>query len=453
MGPRRQDLDAPASPLMAEGMTFRTALLGAPRDVCDLAHARAGSRFDMHNVSGSRYGWAALIASFAIACGGADDAGATRGGSPAAGSGAARPPSSGIAGSPFGGGPQNAGAGASSAGTGSSLPPQSTGGSSSELCEVVQLVADPQIPQMMIVLDRSGSMEEGMRWLPSVSAVKRVTTELQSKIDFGLTMFPDPANQNASTSVTSIAMCFSAPDPQACIDMITGGSGGNPGCAPGPIVVPVGNMNAMKISDVLGKTQPLGGTPTSGTLEGLLSSYASEPQGPDQKVSLKYVLLVTDGQPTCPAGQGSDTTPADIDASNAAIDALTQAEVRTYVIGYDTSGAGNEQLAQVLDGFAQRGGTGEMKHRPVEDEASLLAELQTITSEIVGCSLTLDKAPPRADYVLVKLDGRQLNLNDANGWMLRDEKTVELTGQACETFKSGSHSVEAQVQCEIVGPA
>jgi hypothetical protein len=48
-----------------------------------------------------------------------------------------------------------------------------TGGNGS-VCEVIRATADPQVPDMMIALDRSGSMTQGGRWAPSVSALKRV---------------------------------------------------------------------------------------------------------------------------------------------------------------------------------------------------------------------------------------------------------------------------------------
>jgi hypothetical protein len=267
-------------------------------------------------------------------------------------------------------------------------------------------------------------------------------------------MFPDPAVKDASTAVTSLFDCFNQPDPQACLDMVTAMASSSV-CAPGAVVVPIAPMNALPIGQALDATRPTGGTPTSATLERLLTSFAAMPAGPDATdVHAKYVLLVTDGQPTCPAGAGQETTQPDIDASNKAIEALLAREVKTYVIGYDTTGAGNEMLASVLDGFAQRGGTGDKKHRPVEDENSLLTELQRITGEIVGCSFTLDKPPSRADFVLVRLDGKQINLSDGDGWRLTGDRTIELTGAACNTFRSGgSHILDAEVQCSVVGPA
>jgi len=295
------------------------------------------------------------------------------------------------------------------------------------LCDVVQLVASPQLPDMMIVLDRSSSMEEGGRWRPSVSALRRLTTKLENSVRFGLTLFPGTAR--------------------------IGNASGGLLCTPGEISVPIAARNAARIARTLNRTRPSGGTPTSDTLRKLQDSYAVADVAPDSEAHAKYVLLVTDGAPTCPAGSGTETTQPDTDAANEAIEALRDQHVRTYVIGYDTTGPGNELLESALDGFAARGGTGDEKHRPVEDEASLLSEFEKIASSITSCDFSLDRAPTSADYVLVKLDGEQLNLGAADGWRLVGERTIQLTGAACERFREGDHSVSADLLCVIVPPS
>lgn len=316
-------------------------------------------------------------------------------------------------------------------------------------CEVVQLVAQPVIPEMLIVLDRSGSMRE-KRWVPSVSAVRSLTTELQSKIHFGLAMFPDPAAGNAGAA-GNLGDCLFAPDVQACIDMITQQVNSAP-CAAGKIVVPVAPDNGAAIAKVLGMTQPNGGTPTAETLARVVAEYATAPAGPDDMTRAKYVLLVTDGAPTCPAGNGMQTLQPDIDASNAAIEQLAAKNVKTYVIGYDTRGPENVMFASVLDGFAMRGGTGDKAHRPVEDEISLVNEFTRITASIASCRFELSAPPQRPDYVLVRIDGKQINLNDPNGFVIIGDRSVELQGAACTTFKQGQHLLDAQVQCSVVQP-
>jgi hypothetical protein len=319
-------------------------------------------------------------------------------------------------------------------------------------CEVVHLTANPTTPDVLIVLDRSGSMDREGRWTPSVSAVRTITNDLQAQINFGLAMFPQPpANGSANGGQIDITMCLSAMDPQTCLDDLIDAVGGT--CTPGSIIVPVGPNTAPMIASTLDMTNSAGGTPTGETLENLVTTYATSELDPDALPRPKFVLLVTDGQPTCPNGGGENTTQPDIDRSNAAIDALLKKGVRTYVIGYNTTGPGNEMLAAVLDGFAQRGGTGDMMHRPVEDEASLKAAFQQIAGAVVNCTFVLDKPPMRADYVLVKIDGTQVNLDDPNGWHLVGDRTVELVGSTCDTLKSdGAHIVDAEVLCDVVTP-
>ncbi|HKU41723.1 MAG TPA: vWA domain-containing protein [Polyangiales bacterium] len=314
------------------------------------------------------------------------------------------------------------------------------------ICEIVQLVAEPQVPDLMIVLDRSASMTEGNRWQPSISAVRNVTAALQTKVRFGLTLFPDPDAAYGQISPEQRTACERAADRNRCNAELENASRVEAICAPGVVSVPIADNNAQAIAQKLQATQPYGGTPTSATLEKLATAF------PGASTNPRFVLLVTDGAPSCPAGKGSTTTPPDVDASNAAIENLARQNIRSYVVGYDTSGAENKQLAAVLDGFAQRGGTGDQQHRPVEDEMSLLRVLDSITHAVVSCSFELDKAPERPDYVLVRLDGTKLDLGTPNGWKLSSERVIELTGQACEQFRTGSHRLSAEVQCSVVGP-
>jgi hypothetical protein len=336
-------------------------------------------------------------------------------------------------------------------------------GAQSGVCEVVHLNASPSTPDMLIVLDRSGSMQVEGRWVPSASAVRSLVNQLQSQIRFGLALFPDPAATGSGTNggvQIDASACISDPDPIGCIGKLladagvtvnVGSSGG--ACSPGKIVVPTGLNTGAAIDAALSMTTPNGGTPTPETLRRLVDEFAAPTMGPDVMTRPKFVLLVTDGQPTCPNGGGSLTTQPDIDASNSAIDMLAARGVRTYVIGYNTSGPGNEAVSMVLDGFAQRGGTGDTKHRPVENEQGLLTEFQRIAGTAVSCTFVLDAAPSRADYVLVRVDGAQVNLNDANGWSLVNGRTVELRGTTCDKLqRDGAHLVDAEVRCEVVTP-
>ncbi len=307
------------------------------------------------------------------------------------------------------GGGASGGGGTGAAGGGN------TGGTDGTMCGGGVVRAKAIVPDMLIVLDRSGSMKQKdvNRWDPSVSAVESMTAQLDDKIRFGLLMFP---------------------------------AVGANSCVAGTINVPVKLGAADEITGRLDGTEPAGGTPTGPSLEAALKTLNPGAAGSGQTATPKYVLLVTDGQPTCPKGDGENVTPEDIAQSNRAIDALLAKGVRTYVIGYDTKS--DAKLASVLDGFAVHGGTA--THRAVEDEASLLSEFQKITATLVSCTYDLEKAPPDPSFVLVKVDGKQLNLNQPDGWSIKGA-TITVEGQACKAMQDGKpHVLSVEVKCDLV---
>ena len=104
--------------------------------------------------------------------------------------------------------------------------------------------------------------------------------------------------------------------------------------------------------------------------------------------------------------------------------------------------------ASVLDDFAAHGGTG--THRAVEDEASLLNEFQKITAQLVSCTYDLEEVPPDPSYVLVRVDGKQLNLNQPDGWSIKGA-TITIEGQACRGLQDGkAHELRVEVKCDAV---
>jgi hypothetical protein len=290
------------------------------------------------------------------------------------------------------------------------------------ICEEVGVRADQTTPDMLIVLDRSGSMGDEGRWDPSRAAVVSVTEQLEAAIRFGLMLFP-----------LDDGGFF--PDPSLA-------------CADGELEVPIAINNAGAIAERLGQTSPFGGTPTGGSLEAAIGVLEARRGQPDQIPAPQFVLLVSDGQPTCPDGEGFETTQADIALATAAIDTLRAQGVKTYVIGYDTQT--DSALASVLDEFAEHGGTGQ--HRAVEDEATLVQEFREIAGEVVSCAFTLENEPEDPRYVEVTLDGEKLTINEPDGWTING-RTVTLGGAACEKLQDGTeHKLLVQVKCSIVDP-
>lgn len=310
------------------------------------------------------------------------------------------------------------------------------GGSNGDGCEVKTVRSNQITPEILIVLDRSTSMQmDGHdRWTPSRNAVRQVTSALDRQINFGLMMFPGSGG---------------------------GGLGGLLGggvldCTPGRVDVPIGETTSDEIEAALSRARLIAGTPTAATLRAAHDALGSGLSQADQFQAGKYVLLVTDGAPNCHNGQlgsgfgGMDQ--AAVDDTVAAVRELAQDGIKTYVIGYDTKN--DAALSAALDRMAVAGDTGDQHHRPVEDQQSLQAMLQEIAGGAISCAWALDSVPEDPSYVKVDVDGRQLNLNDPNGWRL-DVKdgvaTVTVQGSACDTLRSGGeHTLHVEVTCEVV---
>lgn len=309
----------------------------------------------------------------------------------------------------------------------------------------------PQAPTVLIVLDRSASMViktddiDIDRWTPAVSAISGLVGGLEAQIQFGLMTFPSGDDrESCETGELEIAPALGrAADIVAALD-------GEPA------------------------SMVAGGTPTRATLE-----VAGEVLRPIE--GSRYVLLVTDGAPNCEPdadtatcectasqavlcsggifeiGDGGvpvDPEPLlclDDDATVAAVSALAEDDIRTFVVGYDTL-----EWSPTLDRMAAAGGTERETHYPVSGGAELAEALEAISAFVVACTFELSEAPPDYRYVSVSIDGRRVPHAGAgdgarDGWVLHDGRVVELVGSACAQVSDGEeHDVRIVRECEPV---
>lgn len=283
-----------------------------------------------------------------------------------------------------------------------------------DACYAKRVQALANKPDILIVLDRSESMNIGQRWEPSKSAIKSITTQFQGLVDFGLAIFPG------------------AGDP----------------CAAGAVEVQIQSDNAAAIGSAVDGAQPQGYTPLGATLEALASVLGDRTPPLDGTVKPAFVLLVTDGEPTCEVdGLLITPTATSINRANAAVERLKAQNVPTYVIGYSVANA-----AGVMDGLAQRGGT--ERYYPVENEAQLVEQFEKITAGLASCEYQLDEEPSQPSRVKVLIDGNQIYLSDPQerGFVL-DGKTIKLQSGACQAIRDGAqHSVDVTVECEDIPP-
>lgn len=308
------------------------------------------------------------------------------------------------------------------------------------VCSAYVVRAEQTTPDILIVLDRSGSMDTTGnpatdRWLGSRDALVQVTSQFDDQIRFGLMTFPGVAADP----------CAGITNP---IDLITcqltnAGAGA---CEVGGLDVPVSLNAAATINGVLGPMNANGSTPTAPTLDAARGVIGSGFVGPDQKVVPKYVLLVTDGAPNCGAG-GFDADA--LDDTLTAIQALTDDGVKTYVVGFQTAGTDFEGQ---LDQMAALGNTGETRHRSVSSGADLETTFTELAGKAVSCSFVLEEPAKNASYVQVRVDDQQVNLDDPNGWVLSDDGlTVTVQGAACDALQDGGeHKLDVEVLCDVV---
>lgn len=228
---------------------------------------------------------------------------------------------------------------------------------------------------MYIAFDKSGSMRDPIvnngpsKWEIATSAIKQVTMQYESQIQFGLGLFP----QGDTTALRCVVPSTS---------------------------VQVGNQRASAIGMALDNSGPGGNTP----IGGVLISAGMVPELVDP-MRANYVMLVTDGTETC-NGNGVQ----------AATDNLTQRGIKTFVVGF-----GGQVDATNLADIATAGGTprpGATKYYQADDAPGLLAAFNLIAQGALGCEYRLAMAPPDPSKIFVYVNGvlQNRDVSHANGW-------------------------------------
>lgn len=277
-------------------------------------------------------------------------------------------------------------------------------------CPVRRIDIYEGAPDMLIVLDRSLSMSLNHRWEPSKQAVKSITRDFGGLLRFGMSVFP--------------------------------GAGGD--CSQGRLDVPLEIDSSTSIAEVIDETETSGLTPTGPALTQALRELGDRRPGPDMSPSRPgYVLLVTDGEPNCQVLPIFPDT-AQQDAARAAVRALRDKNIATYVIGYQID-ASSQSLMNEL---AQLGGTS--RYRAVESGEQIVSTFRDITKDVVKCNFDLAEAPDDPRKLRVELDETAIPLGASDGWTIQG-KSVTLQGAACAKLKDGrGHTLSAQLECTEV---
>jgi hypothetical protein len=397
--------------------------------------------------------------------GGAGEAGADPGVS--GGSGGSQSPSAGTSSGTAGRG------GSLSGGSGGSITVDMAGsGGAPEDCGATALEAQPPEVNVLLVVDKSSSMNETDefpegRWKTLGSALEIAMQESSERISFGLEVFP------FSDDLASTPDQCEMPDE---LDVLI------------PIEAGASSMDA--IAEALTSYEPAGGTPTAEALARALD-YFTTGEGRELGGN-SYVLLATDGGPNCngdlacgaedctinrenpmaEANCGGSCCDASLDPlgplncvdderSVARVEELAEAGIKTLVVGIP----GSQFFADTLDALAEAGlapnTDGAQRYYRVngEDGVAGLADVLTriTTGLITTCRLQLTSTPPDRDYeglLNVEIDGEEVPQAGEHGWDVdrsTTPPTVVLKGDTCEHLETeGAEQVTITYGCPTV---
>lgn len=263
-------------------------------------------------------------------------------------------------------------------------------------------------PELLLTLDRSGSMRQMVegslndRWTETTAALDEILMSTNAAVSWGLKMFP------------STQKCEVVLEPE----------------------VAVAAMNYPAIGGKIKETLPnmdAGGTPT-----GLAVRNATAHLKTLTTKNPKYIVLATDGEPTCK------------DQPVQAITDAVGAGFRVFVVGIATAGTGAHRQ---LNEMAVAGGearVGDPQYYAVANKADLVAALTQITQRVSNCVFPLDMKPPSPNDVAVNLGGKRLT-KDVDWKYGANMGSIEVTGASCEMLKAGSvETVEIVFGCPNV---
>ena len=300
-------------------------------------------------------------------------------------------------------------------------------------CASVSLDSTPVTPNVMLIVDRSLSMD--LEDFPAGSGVTR-WDRLRSE----LLATPDGMIASLEDSVRFGLAVYTCNNP----------GGGN---------VPFVESQAMAlnnhsaISTFWNAREPLHYTPTGPAIQNVLAGIAGLTPPDTRPGEPTIFVLATDGEPNICTNYTAYTT-GRAQALTAVQDAYT-AGYETYVISV---GDGSVSAAHLQDmanaGIGNYPATDpNADYWEVTDTTELETALTTIVSGVRSCTLELQGEidPDNACQGTVKLGSRTLTCDNASdGWTATDGTHIELLGTACDDFLQDGGTIEATFPCDVV---
>jgi hypothetical protein len=305
-------------------------------------------------------------------------------------------------------------------------------------------------PNILVLLDRSASMsnditdkacpvaDAGMfgggggdcgpdsKWAKILPALTQVISETEADVNWGLKFFPD--NATSVCNVNSTPEVLIAPKNASAISSAIKKATSAPGG-----VAPLGPNNMHVI-----------GTPTRSGMMGATTYMRSvTAMGP------KFILLATDGLPTCPGGTTGVQMPTANDmpaAVNAVIMDAQTAGFKTFVVGIGSSTTTDADA--ILSDMAKAGGlprAGTPSYYQVTSFADLSTAIRTLVGVAATCTFQIGPVPDDSqDLSMINVygDGNEItrDTTHTDGYDYTDPsmQSIEVFGPRCKQILSGA---------------
>lgn len=292
------------------------------------------------------------------------------------------------------------------------------------MCPSLDEVLLPQIPTFQLVVDQSGSMDEPFdngdtRWEAmenTLVGTDGVVTQLQSNIRFGISLY-------------------------------NGGGGPGGGSCPDVNTLAPQLDAADEIGGLLAAEQPGGETPTGESIEEITTDLLA-----DTWEGEKVMVLTTDGEPDTCAIPDPEEGPETDQVRGVAVDAVAaafDAGIRTFVISVGTDIA-EEHLQDLANaGVGRQADDPDAPFYVANDTASLVAAFDDIVLGLRPCEFSLADPVPAGleDLCSVTVNDVEFPFDDAEGWVVQDETTLDLQGAACDAIQEGIVAVKLECSC------
>lgn len=308
----------------------------------------------------------------------------------------------------------------------STLQDAYTGPTEDANCGLVPFVLDRTPSPVLLLQDRSTSMKNWVgggvlvsRWDSVRTAVKNVLQQTEAHVAWGLHFFPNQTRCLVSVDPDVIPGLVNAKSITAKLDAIKG--------------------------DTTGLTD---GTPTAKVLDAATNYFKTLTKAKD-----KYVVLATDGQPTCLKDNPDND---DFQNAEAAAKRTVAAGIKLAVVGISFNYEAGEEIPErmaFLNRLAEMGGmarndpinTPEIKYYPANNTEQLTAAFKAIAEKVITCTFNLPKVPPSKDDVAVKLDGVKLPRSSTEGWEYETSTTLSVYGSYCDKIKKNEGSIDIKI--------